>query len=210
MQLITTGGSTVERKLRIEYLEGDDGLDRTLIRFSYPRRMGGTGLLTIEQKARSNDQWLYLPSLRKVRRIASDAKTERFVESDFTYEDLQPEGLDGHTYTLVRTETADGRPCHIVEAKPKSASGYARREIAVDAERWLPLRTRYFDADGKLLKTQLAAAIRQHEGRFWRPDRIEMADHRRDHKTLLIIQSRAINKGIDPGHFTERFLETGK
>jgi len=210
MHLVAKGGRTRRRTLRIEYLEGKDGLDRTLIRFSYPRRMKGTGLLTHEQKARSDDQWLYLPSLRRVRRIAIDARTERFVQSDFTYEDLQPEDLDDNTYKLLRTESVDGRPCHIVEARPKSGGGYTRREIAVDAERWLPLRTLYFRPEGTLVKTQLATAIRQHAGRFWRPDRVEMIDHERQHRTLLVIQRRTINRGLDPGHFTQRFLRTGR
>jgi outer membrane lipoprotein-sorting protein len=209
MQLIAASG-TRTRKLRIEYLKTDDGLDRSLIRFSYPRRMKGTGLLTHEQKARSDDQWLYLPSLHKTRRIAADAKTERFVQSDFTYEDLQPEDLDDNTYRLLRSETVDGRPCHVVEATPKSGSGYARREIAVDAERWLPLRILYLDAQGQVAKTQHVTGVRQVAGRFWRPDRVEMADHEREHTTVFLIHSRAINQGIDADHFTQRFLATGR
>ena len=172
--------------------------------------MKGTGLLTLEQKARNDDQWLYLPTLRKVRRIASDAKTERFVQSDFTYEDLQPEDLDDNAYELLRTETVDGRPCYIVGAAPKSKSAYARREIAVDSERWLPIRTLHYDGDGELVKTRRASEIRQHRGRFWRPDRTEMVDHVREHKTVLTVKSRSINGGIDAGHFTQRFLKSGR
>ena len=210
MHLTPKGGRTVRRNLRIEYLKGKDGLDRMLIRFSYPRRMKGTGLLTIEQKARSDDQWLYLPSFRRVRRIAADAKAERFVQSDFTYEDLQPEDTDDNTYELLRTEKVDDRLCHIVKGVPKSGSGYARREIAVDAERWLPLRILYFRADGKCCKMQTVGGIRKHGDRFWRPDRVEMTDHERNHTTVFIIKSRAVNQGIDPDHFTERFLQSGR
>jgi len=210
MQLVAEGGRVRRRRLRIEYLKAEDGLDRTLVRFSYPRRMKGTGLLTLEQKARSDDQWLYLPSLRKVRRIASDAKAERFVQSDFTYEDLQPEDLDDNAYKMLRTETVDGRRCYVVEAVAKSKSAYARREIAVDSERWLPIRTLHYDADGKLVKTRLASKVQQHKGRFWRPDRTEMIDHVREHKTVLLVKSRSINGGIDAGHFTQRFLKSGR
>jgi len=210
MHLITQGGRTRTRRLRIEYLKGTDGLDRMLIRFSYPRRMKGTGLLTIERKARSDDQWLYLPSLRRTRRIAADAKTERFVQSDFTYEDLQPEDLDANTYTLLRTETLDDRPCHIIRATPKSPSSYARRQIAVDAQRWLPLRTLYYDPAGKLLKTQTTADIHKHGDHYWRPDRIEMIDHIRRHTTRFVISARTIDRTIDPGHFTQRHLRSSR
>jgi outer membrane lipoprotein-sorting protein len=210
MQLVSRGGRAVRRRLRIEYLKGDDGLDRTLIRFAYPRRMKGTGLLTLQRKAGHDDQWLYLPSLRRVRRIAADARTERFVQSDFTYEDLQPEDLDDNAYKLLGPAEVGDRPCHSVEARPKSASGYARRVIAVDAERWLPLRTDYFDADDERVKTQTVSGVRKQGDRFWRPDRIEMIDHRRRHTTVFVISERAINQKIDPGHFTERFLRTGQ
>ncbi|MFP4058274.1 MAG: outer membrane lipoprotein-sorting protein [Candidatus Brocadiia bacterium] len=210
MRLVDDAGRSRTRKLRIEYLRTDEGLDRTLIRFSYPRRMKGTGLLTHEQKGRNDDQWLYLPSLRRTRRIAADAKTERFVQSDFTYEDLQPEDLEDNAYKLLRSETVDGRPCHVVEAVPRSPGGYSRREIAVDAERWLPLRILYFDEGGRHVKTEHATEVRQHEGRFWRPDRVEMADLEREHTTVFLIQRRVIDGGIDPQHFTLRFLATGR
>ena len=160
MRLAPRGGRTVRRRLRIEYLKGPDGLDRTLIRFAYPRRMKGTGLLTVQRAAGHDDQWLYLPSLRRVRRIAADARTERFVQSDFTYEDLQPEDLDDNTYKLLGTATVDDRPCHRVEARPRSPSGYARRVVAVDAERWLPLRTDYFDASGSQRSASTATTRR--------------------------------------------------
>jgi outer membrane lipoprotein-sorting protein len=208
MQLVPEGGRVSRRKLRLEYLKGADGLDRMLIRFSYPRRMKGTGLLTLERRSGNDDQWLYLPSLRRTRRIHADARAERFVQSDFTYEDLQPEDLDDNAYKLLRTEQVDGRRCHVVEALPRSPSGYARREIAVDAERWLPVRTLYFDAAGRRLKTQTAAGIARHGERYWRPSRIEMIDHVRRHTTVFDVKSRAIDQRIDPAHFTQRFLQS--
>ena len=210
MQLIPKAGRVTTRKLAIEYLKGADALDRMLIRFSYPRRMKGTGLLTHERKSGNDDQWLYLPSLRRVRRIAADACAERFVQSDFTYEDLQPEDLDDNTYKLLRTEAVAGRTCHIVEAVPKSRSGYARREIAVDAERWLPIRTLYHDADGRLLKTHTASAVARHGKGYWRPARLEMVDHVRRHTTIFAIASRAIDQNLPPDHFTQRHLESGR
>jgi len=210
MVLVQEGGRKVRRVFRLEYLKGSDGLDRMLIRFRYPRRMKDTGLLTIERKGRADDQWLYLPSLGRVRRIATDAKTERFVQSDFTYEDLQPEDLDDNEYELLRMEEVDGRKCYVVKATPKGSSGYAWREVAVDCERWLPLRTRYYAADGTCVKTQRASKIGQHAGRFWRPDTIEMADHQRRHTTVLSVRQRAINSRIPASHFTPRYLREGK
>ncbi len=210
MTLAQEGGRKVRRVFRLEYLRGDDGLDRMLIRFFYPRRMKGTGLLTIERKGRPDDQWLYLPSLRRIRRIATNARTERFVQSDFTYEDLQPEDLDDNDYELLGTAEVDGRKCYLVKARPKSQSAYAWREIAVDCERWLPLQTKYFASDGKCVKTQKASGVRQHAGRYWRADRIEMKDHQRRHSTVLSIKERAINTGVPASHFTTRFLGEGK
>lgn len=210
MRLIDKGGRVMTRRLRIEYLKAPDGLDRSLIRFHYPRRMKGTGLLTLERKRGNDDQWLYLVNFRRVRRIAADAKTERFVQSDFTYEDLQPEDLDDNTYKLLRSEEVDGRPCHIVEALPKSpGGGYARREIAVDAERWLPLRTLYHDADGRVIKTQTVANVERH-GRYWRPALVTMTDRRIGHTTEFKVTERTIDGGIDAEHFTPRFLSSGR
>ena len=209
MRLIAKGGRVTRRRVRIEYLRGADGLDRMLIRFSYPRRMKGTGLLTLERARGNDDQWLYLVNARRVRRILTDARTERFVQSDFTYEDLQPEDLDDNTYKLLRTDDADGRRCHIVEAIPKNPGGHARREIAVDAERWLPLSTRYYDAHGKLLKTQTAGRIARH-GPYWRPSLATVRDHRTGHASELDVSARTIDAGVDPDHFTQRFLQSGR
>ena len=209
MQLAPKDGRTVTRRFVYETLKVGDGLSHTLIRFSYPRRMKDTGLLTLEQQSRDDDQWLYLPSLRRVRRIASDAKTERFVQSDFTYEDLQSEDLDDNTYKVLGTETVGDRPCHIIEATPKGTSGYSRRVIAVDAERWIRLRVLYYAPDGELAKTQTETGVRKHGDRYWRPDRIEMVDHIRRHTTVFVIHGREINKGIPADHFTQRYLKSG-
>src|SRR5574341_1158535 len=101
MQLIDRNGNVSKREVANYYLKTPEKLTKTMIIFLAPADVRGTGLLTWEQKAREDDQWLYLPASGKERRIAASGKKNKFMGTDFAYEDLRPENLDTHTYNLL-------------------------------------------------------------------------------------------------------------
>jgi outer membrane lipoprotein-sorting protein len=189
--------------------DGDD--DRLMVRFNAPAEVKGTGLLTIEKGA-EDEQWLYLPDLKKSKRIAGASKAQSFMGTDFSNYDMRTEDLTGHDYRKTGEETLDGRPCYLVEATPKTeevkeSTGYARRTMWVDKERWVVPRCEYFDTSGKPLKTLTADGWKQIEG-LWRPAKVTVENKQEGSKTVVTYEKgREINKGLPEKTFTKRELE---
>lgn len=134
LKLISKSGASKERKLIRYLLSGPGDLDKILVRFLAPRDVENTGLLTWEGKDGNDDQWLYLPTVKKPKRIAASGKKNRFLGTDFSYEDLRAENVAVNTYALVGSEAVDGVDCFVIDATPAterqaSDSGYGRRQI---------------------------------------------------------------------------------
>jgi len=216
MKLINKKGKIRVRK--VSQLKKTDaaGNEKSLIRFHSPADVKGTGLLTIEHSDRDDDQWLYLPAMRKVRRISASSKTDNFVGTDFAYEDLKDEKLEKYDYKLVKDELLEGHPCYVIEAVPATAkekkqSGYSKREIWIDKTNYVNLKTKFYDKKGQLFKVFTARDIRKIEGTTkWRAHRMVMENLKTHHKTVLIFNNFVINKGISDNNFTQRYLERGR
>ncbi|MBI3268061.1 MAG: outer membrane lipoprotein-sorting protein [Planctomycetes bacterium] len=207
---LATGKDRV-RKLQSWSLRDANGKSKKLTRFTEPGDIKGTGFLTIENQGREDDQWLYLPAMRKTKRISASEKTDLFMGSDFTYEDMQSEDLSSHEYRLVANETVDGAGCFVIEASPstdkaRKESGYARRVIWFRQDNFFPILTRFYAKDGTELKTEKAIDLNP-AGRYWRPRRTEMVDLKRNHKTVLSYQNVRLDEGVEEGLFTTRELE---
>lgn len=214
MDLIDEAGQTTRQRRVVFYQKPDkDGLDRMLIRFLEPANIQGTGLLTLERQDADDDQWIYLPAQNKVKRIASGEKSGRFVGTDFTYRDLNPEDLDAHDYRYVETKDLRGSACYVVEARPRSdqerdRSGYAKRVLWIATALYLPLRTEYFDAKEQFFKVRVAEDVRV-LGRYHKPYRVEMRDIRRRHRTVLRFDEIKVDAGLDDAWFTQERLARG-
>ncbi|MBI4831919.1 MAG: outer membrane lipoprotein-sorting protein [Candidatus Lindowbacteria bacterium] len=174
--------------------------------------MKGVGLLTVEYSARDDDQWLYLPALRKVRRISASDQGDNFMGTDFTYEDIRSEKLDQHQYTVARSETIDGHDCYVIEAVPstekqKKESGYSRREIWVRKDIFLTVQTKYYDKKGEHFKTEVRTDVVEVCPNIYRPNFMEMKNLKTKHTTQLGFDERKINKGLNDTIFTERELQ---
>lgn len=149
MEIIDNRNKTRIRRLMIYARRDKDKNLQTLIRFTAPEDVKGTGLLTLENKEREDDQWLYLPLLRKNKRIAEGSKKNSFVGTDFTFEDLRPENLNIHNYRLLDEKELDGYPCFVIEATPTQEgernSGYKSRKLWVRKDVYLPVKIEYTD-----------------------------------------------------------------
>lgn len=211
MTIISARGEKRKRELTTLFKSGEGDDDKTLIRFDAPADVKGTGFLTIEQ-GEDDEQWLFLPELRKSKRIAGASKAQSFMGTDFSNYDMRTEDLAGHDYERVGEETIDGRACWKVEAKPKNddvaeETGYSRRLFWVDKERWVVIQAEFFDRSAKLLKVSHAEGWKQVEG-LWRSSRVEMVNKQEGSKTILSFErGREINKGIPDKTFTKRELE---
>jgi hypothetical protein len=213
MKLINEKGKERVRTIAQATATDKDGNQKILLRFLTPADVKGTGFLTHEASSRDDDQWLFLPALKKVRRISAADQSDSFMGSDFSYEDIGSEEMDQNAYKLLREEKLDGQDCYVVEAVPsgakgKSSSGYSKRELWIRKDNSVLARGRFYDKSGSLLKTLEAADIKQVEGTSkWRANRMEMANPNTGHKTVLTFGKFEIDKALVEDVFSLRNLE---
>jgi hypothetical protein len=214
MTLVNKNGETKQRKVVRQTLTAGNDLSKILIRFKAPRDVEGTGLLTWEAADGNDDQWLYLPDMKKTTRIASSGKKNRFMGTDFSYEDLRPENLSLHVYNLVGSEAVDGQDCWVIEALPgndKEAeeSGYSKRKLWVRKDIHYTVKREYYDKKERLEKVQTDTKLVNVHGSVWRADQVEMRDLLAGTKTVVTIETRAHDKGLKESLFTASALERG-
>lgn len=214
MKLIDKNGAAKQRRLvRYTIIEAGD-LSKMLIRFLEPRDVEKTGLLTWEARDGDDDQWLYLPAVKKVRRIAASGKKTRFVGSEFAFEDLRPEALALHRYSLVGSDAVDGQECWVIEAVPAtdrqaSDSGYSKRKLWVRRDNHYSVKQEFYDKRGALEKIRTDRKVVNVKGTIWRPDEVEMHNVQSGARTLLLVERRRLESGLDRGLFTETELIRG-
>jgi len=211
LKLVSKGGATKERKLIRYLLSGAGDLDKILVRFTAPRDVENTALLTWEGKDGADDQWLYLPTVKKPKRIAASGKKNRFMGTDFAYEDLRPENVAANRYEMVKSEPVDGVECFVIDATPATErqaadSGYSRRRIWVRKDTLVTVKREYYDKQAKLEKVETHRKLVNIAGASWRADEIEMQDVVNGTRTLIVVESRAVNRGLKDDFFTETEL----
>lgn len=215
MTLINSKGKQLVRKIE-QINKTDNNKNRSsLIKFLAPADVKGTGFLSIEYTGKEEDQWLYLPALKKTRRISSSDETDNFMGSDFTFEDLGGEDLQDFDYKLLGSSIIDGADCYHIEATPnndkkKKESGYQKREIFVRKDNYVSVSIKFYNKEGILEKNYKASEVKQVPGTDkWRAYRMELENLKTKHKTILGLQNVLINKGVQAELFTQRNLERG-
>jgi len=214
MTLIDSKGQKRERTLYTFFRTGEGDDDQTLVRFETPQNIRGTGLLAHEKGA-DDEMWMYLPDARKTKRIAGATKSEPFAGTDFSNYDMRTEDLTGHEYKKLADEKLGDRDCYVVEATPKNddmaeATGYSKRTFYVDKERWVYLKTIFYDRQGKLLKTTTIEEWKQYaagDQKVWRGDKVTVANVQKESKTIVTFPKREMNLGLGDDSFSKRTLE---
>jgi len=195
----------------------DFGEDSKMITyFTKPANISDTALLTFDYDApkADDDQWLYLPALKKVRRISSSDRGDYFMGTDFTFEDMKqtPELQDYH-WELLGSKTIDNHDCWMVEGKPVSDEvarelGYSRMIQYVRKDNDFAILVDYWDQAGRELKHLRVHSLKKIQG-VWSPEKIEMTNIQSNHKTVLEFANQVYNKGIKNKLFTQRSLKRG-
>lgn len=191
---------------------------RTVIFYLEPANVKDTGFLTFDypEVDKEDDQWLYLPAMRKVRRISAANKGDYFLGTDLTYDDLKRDAkvsTHEYTWTLKGEEAVAGKPCHVLEGTPKTDKiadelGYSKALIYVDPETNIIVRYDYWDVNGNALKRIENQDVRQIDG-IWTANRIHVANHKTGHSTLLEFTSTTYTEEIDDNLFSDRVLLRG-
>ena len=211
MLLRNRHGEESLRQMRVKGLEVEGDGDKTLIVFDEPRDVKGTALLTFSHKVKDDDQWLYLPALKRVKRIASRNKSGPFMGSEFAYEDLASQEVEKYTYKYIRDDELDGTPVFIIERYPVSKySGYTRQLVWVDKERYIPLKIEFYDRKNSLLKTLTFKGYQQYLDRFWRAEEMFMQNHQTGKSTLLTWKDYRFRTGLTDADFTRNSLKRAR
>lgn len=209
MLLKNAAGETAMRTLRIYTLEGNDDGDKSIVRFDTPADVRGSALLTWSHGLEADDQWLYLPSLSRVKRISSKNKTGSFMGSEFSFEDLSSQVLEKYQYQYLGDQALDGVDCYVLNRVPLYRdSGYSKQISWLDKSTYNVLLTQYFDRGGKILKTLTFSDYRQYHGRFWRPHRMEMVNNQNGKTTTLLWREYIFGNGLGQSMFTKNRIKS--
>lgn len=213
LDLINKKGKKRRQESTWTYLTTDDDIRYSLFRFKAPSDIKGTGFLSIEYPKKVEDRWLYLPAFGRSRRISANEKTDRFMGSDFTYEDLERVNLINFDYQLLGEETMDGQVCYKISAVPnnattKSESGYSKRTYFVRKNSYHIVKIDHYNKKGKLSKIFLGKDIRQPAGTtIQRVHHMEAQDLETGHTSVIKLSNFKINRGVAVDGFTIRALE---
>ena len=211
MILRNASGAETTRDLEIKTLEQLDDGDQSLVVFNTPRDVKGTALLTYSHKTGEDDQWLYLPALKRVKRIASNNQSGPFMGSEFAYEDMSSQEVEKFTYKFLRDEEAAGQACFVVERYPTDEnSGYTRQVAWIDQEHYRLLKVDFYDRKNELLKTLTATGYEVYLDKFWRPARMEMVNHVTGKSTVLEWSDYSFGNGFTERDFDQNSLKRAR
>lgn len=211
LTLIESSGENRERRIQTLTMN-EDGLTNTITVFLSPASVKNTRFLTRQRPDGSNDQWIYLPALGRVKRIASSEGGGSFMGSDFTYADMASTTYDTDeaNHILLRSETIDNRDAYVIESIPITSSDYGKTVIWVDKQTSLPLKVEFYDKDrNAVVKILSTDDIAYTEGR-WVTKSITMTTVATNHSTRIEILQAKYDIPMNSGYFTTAFLETGR
>lgn len=211
MTLRTADGKEAQREMRELALEVQDDGNKSLIVFDAPKDVEGTALLTWSHKTADDDVWLYLPSLARVKRIASNNKSGAFMGSEFAFEDIGSQEVEKFSYRYIKDEKLDGQDCTIVEQVPTYAnSGYSKELVWRDKTEYRAQKVEYYDRRNELLKTVRILEYKRYLERFWFPGRYEMINHKTGRSTTLLMKSYKFRNGYTARDFDQTSLERAR
>lgn len=201
------------RKSSMASMSLPDGTEKRIIKFITPAEVRGTGILIFDYPEKSDDMWIYLPALRKTRRIVSREKSKSFMGSEFSNANMTAPGLDDFNYQLLDHEQIDGKNCFRVESTPLSGDledvyGYGKSISWVDENTYLVYRIHYFDFDGEHFKTinhKGFKELNQEHGRYMVTE-MEAINHQNKRRSTMLMEQVAVTS-TKPSYFTVAFLE---
>lgn len=195
-----------------------DDEKRTAIYYLKPKNIKDTVFLTYDyaDKEKDDDQWLYLPAMRKVRRISASDRGDYFLGTDFSFEDIKLEtriSIKDYTRKTVAEDEVDGVHCYLFEEtvineKIAEELGHLRRESCVDDNIWIIRKSKFWDLQNKLLKTTYFRDISKVQG-IWTAHTIEVENHKTGHNTRFTFSEVRYNEGVKDSIFTQNAMKRG-
>lgn len=217
MDLIDKTGKVEESRVVQEFGKDKNDLSSIVMIFMSPASVKDTRFLQVENKDADDDKWIYLPSLKSTRRIASSEGSKAFMGTDATYDDMSTREVDEDTHEFVNEkEEKNGYTCWVVKSTPKDpkSSQYSYRINWIDQGTNYPVYSEMYDKKGKLLKTLTLEKLEKQTGATGVTYDIPMQEYMKNvqtgHSTRLIIRKLELDNPIADRYFTSSFLNTGK
>ena len=195
------------RQMRFKVLEVTADGDKSLFVFDQPRDVQGTALLTHSHINTLDDQWLYLPALKRVKRISASKRSGSFMGSEFSYEDMSPPEVEEYNYRFLHDEPCGELDCTVTEQLPlDEKSGYSKKLLWQDTGELRTWKMELYDRKGSHLKTLTFENYRQYLDRYWRAGRQTMVNHLTGAKTVLHWTDFQFRTNLDDSEFTQTAL----
>lgn len=208
MTLRNSQGEESIRQMRMKILEISNDGDKSLTIFDEPKNVKGTAFLSFSHIDKADDQWLYLPALKRVKRIASRNKSGSFMGSEFSYEDLYSFELEKYKFKYMGDGNLNGVDTYIVEQIPTDKySGYTRQVIWVDKEHLRAMKVEFYDRKKSHLKTLVFSEYKQYLDQYWRPMTMKMVNHQTKKETDLKTNSLELKTGLKDSDFNKASLK---
>jgi outer membrane lipoprotein-sorting protein len=210
MTLRNARGDTRVRTIQ-QYLRTGKDVEKKLMFFLEPADVRNTAFMnwSYSEAGKNDDQWIYLPALKRIKRISSSGKSDYFMGSDFTYDDLGDRRPDDDNHKIIRSEVIDEKKCLVVESLPKENGYIYSRTVSwvVDGV-WVGLKKEFYDDQGKLLKTLSVKEYGEING-YWTVTHTEMHNVQKDHTTIMKLSDVNYDTGIADDLFSERTMQRG-
>lgn len=211
MELRNKQGDVSTRTIRLKTLEVAGDGDKSMSIFDKPADVKGTAFLTFSHAIKPDEQWLYLPALKRVKRINSKNKSGPFMGSEFAYEDLASQEIEKYTYKYLRDEQLNGVDYFVMERYPAyEHSGYTRQVAWVNKDKYVAEKIEFYDRKNDLLKTLVNTGYQQYLEQYWRPNEMLMENHQTGKSTLLTWQDYKFKNGLEDKDFSRNSLKRAR
>jgi outer membrane lipoprotein-sorting protein len=209
MTLTNKSGQTRVRKIQ-QFSKDMGDRDKSIMFFVSPADVKNTSFMNWSYDSdKSDDQWIYLPALKKVKRISSDSKSDYFMGSDFTYDDLGDRKINADVHTLLREEAVNDKNCYVIESISKDEDYmYSKTLTWIDKETFIGVKKEFYDEDEDLLKILKIKKVEKLND-LYIVTHSEMKNVQKNHSTTMILSNVKINTGLSEGKFTERMMTRG-
>jgi outer membrane lipoprotein-sorting protein len=210
--IMTLENSRGDQRVRTieQHIKEEGNETKKIMFFTTPADVRGTSFMTFSNEDNEDDnQWIYLPALKKVKRISSGSSSDYFMGSDFTYDDMGERLPSEDTHTIIGEENINGVHCIKVESTPIDADYmYSKTITWISDEYWIGMKKEFYDEDADLLKTLTVSKFELIDG-YYLITGSEMYNIQKEHKTLINLENSVLDSGIQDSIFTTRTMERG-
>ena len=211
MTLKNRQGDVSVRHMFYKVLEQLQDGDKSIVVFEKPRDIKGVAALTYSHKVSPDDQWLYMPEIKRTKRIATVNKSGPFMGSEFAYEDISSEEVEKYTYQYVKEGEHEGMPCFIVERYPVDVhSGYSKQMVWYDKQEYRIMKIEYYDRKKTLLKVRINQDYQKYLDQYWRPGKSNMSNVQTGKTTNIKWRNYQFRQGLSENDFSVAALKRSR